>query len=1190
MQNVKIVRRLLLVLAGLLAVAALVVALAFTPAVQRWAVLRALNGHPGLKVDVARLAVHPGAVELHGLDLTVPLGRITLADASADLSLWDLVAHRRVTMGRAVVTGLRLDLAAAPAAAVPVLAGPLPAVAAPLVTGTGIRPAFANFDGVFKHLRLPVPVTLGQCRVDAEVIYPQSAGAAPGRVQLTVSGGHFAPGQEAKFDFDAVVSNPDANAPVASVETRGTLIVALDRNGDFVRFNTQADAEAHGPKLAAPPHLRAFVALERNPTGESYAVLLDSMDGGPPRHLVSLNVDYVAGSSRLAGTWQVAAGDRDLAPFSLGLTLPGFAAVGEGRFEFTPATLAGRLAGRLSGRCSRLEVVDARLRDFDGLSANTSFDLDYDGSRIRVTDLLAKVSGSQPLLTLQSIQPFSLELTSHQLLAADPDKELLRVELEGLPVSWLRPWLPAGLAVEGEALTGAFDLALRDQSVWLHTLAPLSVRGLKVAAWGRVLLPASDLSLQADLEHNRQATRVNLEHLTLQTKAGDVLEAHADLETKHNGVVLRAGFEGRLPTLLAGLAPLGPVQTHGTVALAQTGGTVRVDQLNAAVLTPDGRTIASLAAAEAFSFDTAARQVVTASGRPGEVLRLQLGRIPLAALRPYLGAVELDGELADGGLSVVTRGGRVYFNAAAPWRFDGLTLGAAGRPWLQGLAVEVQPAAELSAEGLTASLAALSVTNTAGVGLMSGHAEFQLGPDLLPPKLQGTAAFDLTLAALAGQPLLAGATPPGTGHLSGEAKFSLDQDLLGEGRLTLNGLVSPANGEPLPVANLSFRAGVSEKGDVAVQAPLLVDRAGERSDLTLAATLHPAPGGHTIDVRITGAHLVVDDLMTLLRSFAPPPPAAAVGASPAPAATAAAWSGLTGQATLDLKSLVYGRSAEITGLTGRMTIEPNRVAVEQLAGKIGPDGLLKVAGEIRYAAGQPQPYASKLDIDLQGLDVGPLFKVLVPDRPPTIEGRFDIRSRAEGTGASLDDLLERTRGDVNLQSRKGVFRGLQQAAAVSRAAGIIGSAARLLGNLGEKVENLATRADVTAELGGVLAQVPYDQLNVRLSRDAALNTKLSDFSLVSPDVRLQGGGQITYEAGKSVLNQPMQVRVTMGVRGRMENLLTRAKSSLLSGERDDLGYMKLKEPFVIGGTAGKPDASQLYTMLGRSLLDVILLR
>jgi hypothetical protein len=68
----------------------------------------------------------------------------------------------------------------------------------------------------------------------------------------------------------------------------------------------------------------------------------------------------------------------------------------------------------------------------------------------------------------------------------------------------------------------------------------------------------------------------------------------------------------------------------------------------------------------------------------------------------------------------------------------------------------------------------------------------------------------------------------------------------------------------------------------------------------------------------------------------------------------------------------------------------------------------------------------------------------------------------------------------------------------------------------------------------------------------------------------------------------MQVRLTMGVMGAVENKITRAKLPVLSGERDDLGYMKLREPIVIGGTLNKPNASQLYVMLTRSLLDLLL--
>jgi hypothetical protein len=114
---------------------------------------------------------------------------------------------------------------------------------------------------------------------------------------------------------------------------------------------------------------------------------------------------------------------------------------------------------------------------------------------------------------------------------------------------------------------------------------------------------------------------------------------------------------------------------------------------------------------------------------------------------------------------------------------------------------------------------------------------------------------------------------------------------------------------------------------------------------------------------------------------------------------------------------------------------------------------------------------------------------------------------------------------------------------------------------------------------GLLGELPFDQLNARLTRDQSRNILLSDFTLVSPMVHLLGDGQITYDAGKSLFDQPLQMQVNMSVMGTAENRISRTNSSLLTGEKDDLGYAKLREPFVIGGTLDKPDTSKLYSLL-----------
>jgi hypothetical protein len=45
---------------------------------------------------------------------------------------------------------------------------------------------------------------------------------------------------------------------------------------------------------------------------------------------------------------------------------------------------------------------------------------------------------------------------------------------------------------------------------------------------------------------------------------------------------------------------------------------------------------------------------------------------------------------------------------------------------------------------------------------------------------------------------------------------------------------------------------------------------------------------------------------------------------------------------------------------------------------------------------------------------------------------------------------------------------------------------------------------------------------------------------------------------------------------------------VLSDERDELGYLKLREPFTVTGTLARPNAGQLYSQIRRSLIDSLL--
>ena len=1223
-ENVKTVRFWLIGLGAAVTLAALILGIALVPAVQRWAFLRIAARPPGRRLELERVTIRPGFIAIHNLHAEEAGVRVVVADATFEVSLWQALVHRRLVVRSAQVSGMRLDLtASAPPAVAPgrVSARDIVGVVA---AGTGFNAGSASgsatppaarplFDGIFKHLQLPCEMVLDSCSLDADVLIPRAASpSTEARVKLT--GGHFGPGREARFDFAATIRHPGPGSPVDQIEARGVLTAVLGEPTVIERLGIHFDAAATGPFLSVPARLQGDALLARTAAGETYSASLNSFERGAMNRLLALDSDYVAGSSRLTGSWQVQANNREIAPFAFGMSLPDFSVSGEGHFEANFTTLDVSLAGRLTGDANRLEMVDPRLSELGTLGVAAAFNVEFGRGELRVTELGVDINGPNPVLSLHAVQAFTVNLRTGETSAAGAQRELLQIALDGVPATWARPLFP-GFEVSGGEISGQLVAALHGaRQLWLRTASPLSVRGFAMNQTGWLRLPSADIRLDAEVEYSAAETRLRVTDLGLTARAGDRFGGRGELIVKSGKdspeISLRADFDASLPTLFNGYVPVGGLTAAGAVALSQSGGVVQVDRIEAQVRAADGHSLLDLSSTGAFQIDPAHLQVLTVGGAPGEVLRMKYGRMPVRVAPAGLGAFQLDAELAAGQCVVRTEAEGLRIALAGPLRLEKVSADVGAQAWLRNVTVEIEPTLGYSSQGAVIEFAGLRVKNAAGDNLVSAQAAATVGAELDHPKIQGTATFDLSVPALAGQPILGGLEPPRQGKLTGDVKFAFDDDLLAEGRLTINGLVSPDGGEPLPVANISFRAGLNDRGEIAVQSPILIDRAGERSDLTFGATLRPAAGGRAIDARLTSDHLVVDDLLMMARAFpagaarsvkggnrlvaAPTAEARGTAMGDPAAPAAAAWAGLVGLVQLDLRSIVYGRYPEIVGLKGRAMIESQRLAAENLTALLGKDASpVRLSGEVRFVAGEAQPYKSKLDLEVKDFELGLLFKLADPGKVPTIEGRFDIRARAGGTGRSLLDLAAHTGGDLFLQSRKGVSRLLQRLPpAPAKSSGIVSSVAntavRVIDNIGEKVGKIVSYTDSTDEIAGMLSEVPFDQLNVRLSRDQSLNTRVTEFSLVSPVIRLQGEGLVTNEPGKPLLAQPLKLTLRMGVMGTVEKAMTQAKAPMLSTERDELGYLKSTEIFDVAGTPDKPDSSQLYTMVARSMIGKLL--
>jgi hypothetical protein len=220
------------------------------------------------------------------------------------------------------------------------------------------------------------------------------------------------------------------------------------------------------------------------------------------------------------------------------------------------------------------------------------------------------------------------------------------------------------------------------------------------------------------------------------------------------------------------------------------------------------------------------------------------------------------------------------------------------------------------------------------------------------------------------------------------------------------------------------------------------------------------------------------------------------------------------------------------------------------------------------------------DVALRAFDPGPWFRAFTESKAATVEGKFDVTSKLAGRASTFSDLASGTEGHFQFNSKGGVFRGLPVDVShivenSSKLAAWMASAGTALSAIAGKKDfaDVANKAEAVAELARGLHPISYDQLSVVVSRDAALNTTLRNFTLIAPEVRLSGNGTALHKPGSSLLEDSLAMEFTLRARGRQGELLKYLGA--LEPQTDDLGYATCSVPLKIGGTLGNPDPSEV---------------
>jgi hypothetical protein len=106
-----------------------------------------------------------------------------------------------------------------------------------------------------------------------------------------------------------------------------------------------------------------------------------------------------------------------------------------------------------------------------------------------------------PVLRIEALQPVAYRMDNGAVSYAQPDKDLLRLEVSNLPLAWVQPWL-GDTSLSGTVSSGELRLKGAGSAWSAATLRPFAFAGVRVASGKQVLAEqlGGELALRASVD------------------------------------------------------------------------------------------------------------------------------------------------------------------------------------------------------------------------------------------------------------------------------------------------------------------------------------------------------------------------------------------------------------------------------------------------------------------------------------------------------------------------------------------------------------------------------------------------------------------------------------------------------------------------------------------------------------------
>lgn len=627
-----------------------------------------------------------------------------------------------------------------------------------------------------------------------------------------------------------------------------------------------------------------------------------------------------------------------------------------------------------------------------------------------------------------------------------------------------------------------------------------------------------------------------------------------------------AASADRLEAIRPELAAVGAVNFTADFDVLQHEDSLRVERLDATFSGTEP--VARIQALQSFQFNLGTGELRVADPAQ-DLVGLWLTGMPVAWLRPFTGEMQVTGGNLEGEFVASARDGGLALRSKTPLAALRLNLENAGKPWLQEIDLQLTASADYTPRGWQVQVEEITAQSQGRTLLkLNAKAGKLIGEN---DGIKATGSWSADLPGWAGQPVMAGGMDLSAGQAGGNFNGSFGEVNAVDAKIALSGLVL-TTGEALPSIDTDLRAEIGVDARTTFNAATLFDLSGRRSDLLITGTLSSAEEITTIDARVSSERVVLEDVKLIGAII----PGGQLDSSPPEQPDDVPfWHGLRGQATLALKNVEYGGGYQVSDVVGVIRIEPDGLKLEGVHAVFGPESDLKLEGAVTFDSKVKDSYKLSGDLALNNFDTTQAFRAIDPARLPTVETRMNLTGNVSGNGANLAALIEGAQGRFDLTSKGGIFRALatvlpeQRLQATQSALSVVGG---LFGGTSSG-EMIATANEIVK----LVSEIQFDQLSVTAARDENLNFVLKDFNLIAPYIRLGGEGLISYTPGKSLLQQALDLRITLGARGRLGELLNQWK--LLKAEKDNLGYTTFVTPIKLGGTLLNTDSRDFQNKL-----------